>query len=171
VRTCADCGVELHDLDAPCPACGSTRQNATIRGSVGVGAGAGRSGGFTIGYGPDRPWYVQWRSVRQHLEIVESDCRPGAYRGNEPVRLDFENFFTQCLHLGDWLWEDKTTGAHRNAGTQVHRKGSSPARLRWHGKHEQAPYAESSERPDSEDRQRHVRPERNPGEHRLVEGL
>jgi hypothetical protein len=77
---------------------------------VGVGAGAGRSGSFTIGYGPDRPWYVQWRSVRQHLEIVESNCRPGAYRGNEPVRLDFENFFTQCLHLGDWLWEDKTTG-------------------------------------------------------------
>jgi hypothetical protein len=41
---------------------------------------------------------------------VEEDCRQGAYRGNEPVKRDFENFFAQCFHLGDWLWEDKSTG-------------------------------------------------------------
>lgn len=26
------------------------------------------------------------------------------------MKRDFENFFTQCFHLGDCLWEDKTTG-------------------------------------------------------------
>lgn len=25
------------------------------------------------------------------------------------VKRELENFFTQCLHLGDWLWEDTAT--------------------------------------------------------------
>jgi hypothetical protein len=100
----------------------------------------------------------QWRSVRQHLDTVEADCRPGAYRGNEPVRLHFENFFTQCFHLGDWLREDKSTGLIRQAGARLHRERFGIAHMRWHGQHEQAPYPEPSERSDSEDRQRHVGP-------------
>jgi hypothetical protein len=66
--------------------------------------------GISIGYNPDRPWYAQWHNVRQHLHTVEADSRPNAYQGNNPVKRDFENFFTHCFHLGDWLWEDKSTG-------------------------------------------------------------
>jgi hypothetical protein len=84
--------VELHDLDAPCPACGGTRQ---IQAPTVATTTAVPTPRILIAYNPDRPWYSQWRGVRQHLEIVEADCRPGAYRGNEPVKRDFENFFTR----------------------------------------------------------------------------
>jgi hypothetical protein len=102
--------VELHGLDAPCPACGGTRQNATVQAPTVPTTTAVPTPRILIGYNPDRTWYSRWRGVRQHLEKVEAGCRPGAYRGNEPVKRDFENLFTQCFHLGDWLWEDKSTG-------------------------------------------------------------
>jgi hypothetical protein len=102
--------VALHELDAPCPACGSTRQNATVKAQTVMTAVAVMRPGISVGYDPDRPWYAQWHSVRQHLQTVEADCQPGGYQGNDPVKRDFENFFTQCFHLGDWLWEDKSTG-------------------------------------------------------------
>jgi hypothetical protein len=125
VRTCADCGVELHDLDAPCPACGGTRQNATVEAQTVMTTTAVPAPRILIGYNPDRPWYAQWHNVRQHLEKVEADCQPGAYRGNDPVKRDFENFFTQCFHLGDWLWEDKTTGlTHQQVRTFIDKEAA-----------------------------------------------
>jgi hypothetical protein len=53
--------------------------------------------------------------VRQQLELVEADCRPGAYKGNDAVRRDFETFFVECIRLGDWLWQDKSTGLTKDA--------------------------------------------------------
>jgi hypothetical protein len=73
------CGVELHDLDAPCPACGGTRQNATVEAQTVMTTTAVPAPRILIGYNPDRPWYAQWHNVRQHLETVEADCQPGAY--------------------------------------------------------------------------------------------
>jgi hypothetical protein len=108
MRTCADCGTELRDLTAPCPACGSTRQSVAAQAQVPVAIATAVKA--SVGYGADRPWYAQWHNVREHLQTVDDECRPGAYRGNLPVKRAFENFFTQCFHLGDWLWGDKTTG-------------------------------------------------------------
>jgi hypothetical protein len=110
VRTCSDCGFELQDLTKPCPECGSIRQTAHVQPQPVTVAVNAHSPDISVGYGSDPAWYAQWRSVRQHLEVVEADFQPGAYPGNEPVRLHLENFFTQCFHLGDWLWQDKSTG-------------------------------------------------------------
>ena len=41
---------------------------------------------------------------------MEAACRPEAYRGGLYIVAAFENFFWQCFHLGDALWEDTSTG-------------------------------------------------------------
>ncbi len=41
------------------------------------------------------------------------------------MKRDFENFFTQCFHLGDWLWEDKTTGlTHQQVRTFIDKEAA-----------------------------------------------
>ena len=65
---------------------------------------------FTVTYSSDRPWFGRWYGVRQELEKVEAACRPEAYRGGLYIVAAFENFFWQCFHLGDALWEDTSTG-------------------------------------------------------------
>jgi hypothetical protein len=41
------------------------------------------------------------------------------------VKRDFENFFTQCFHLGDWLWEDRTTGlTHQQVRTFIDKEAA-----------------------------------------------
>jgi hypothetical protein len=95
-------------LAAPCPACGSTRQRVAARAQVSVAVATAVKA--SVGYGADRPWYAQWYDVREHLRTVDADCQPGAYQGNQRVKRAFENFFTECFHLGDWLWDDKATG-------------------------------------------------------------
>jgi hypothetical protein len=49
---------------------------------------------------------------------VEAECRPGAYRGNLYIVAAFENFFWQCFHLRDALWEDKSTGVSKQKVTR-----------------------------------------------------
>ena len=66
--------------------------------------------GIRIDYNPNRPWYEKWYDVRQHLDALEAVCRSGAYPGNDPVVRSCKTFFTECFHLGDWLWDDPSTG-------------------------------------------------------------
>jgi hypothetical protein len=41
------------------------------------------------------------------------------------VKRDFENFFTRCFHLGDCLWEDKTTGlTHQQVRTFIDKEAA-----------------------------------------------
>lgn len=109
VRTCSACGQVLQDLTRPCRTCGSTRRTTHMHfeGSV---KPSGTIAGITVNLGPERPWYEQWYSVRQHLELVEFNSSPDAYQGNDALRRDLESFFVECVHLGDWLWHDKSTG-------------------------------------------------------------
>jgi hypothetical protein len=108
VMTCGQCGTNLNNVPVndPCPRCRSTRRNAHVRGTAAVGTGAGMSGGIKIGYAPNRPWYAQWHSVRERLSTVDAHCRPAAYLGNLPLQRDFEDFFTNCFHMVDWLCND-----------------------------------------------------------------
>lgn len=66
--------------------------------------------GLMVQYGPQRPWSSRWFDIQQQLEAVEAACQPRAYKGNAPLKLAFENFFTQCYHFADWLWDDTSTG-------------------------------------------------------------
>jgi RNA polymerase subunit RPABC4/transcription elongation factor Spt4 len=113
MRTCSDCGEELHDLTQPCPTCGSLRQSAAQAGVALVVATA-QPATVSASYNSDQPWSAQWLNVRQHLETAEAACRPDSYRGNVAVKRSIENFFTQCFHMGDWLWEDPSTGLTRS---------------------------------------------------------
>jgi hypothetical protein len=61
-----------------------------------------------VSFNSDQPWYAQWLDVRQHLKAAEDACQPSSYRGNDAVKKSIENFFTQCFHMGDWLWEDQS---------------------------------------------------------------
>jgi hypothetical protein len=108
-RTCSDCGRDLEDLSQPCPNCGSTRQTTYLH-TGGSTTPSGAVTEYTVTYSGDRPWFGRWYGVRQELEKVEAECRPEAYRGGLYIVAAFENFFWQCLHLGDALWEDKSTG-------------------------------------------------------------
>jgi hypothetical protein len=77
---------------------------------VAVGVATALNPGITVAYGPERPWYSQWFNLRQQLDAVEQACRPNSYRGNAPIKLALENFFIQCYHFGEWLWDDRSTG-------------------------------------------------------------
>jgi hypothetical protein len=59
--------------------------------------------------GQDRSWAEKWVTVQKQLERVEQVCTPG-YKGDDDVTRAFDSFFVDCVHLGDWIWSDKTTG-------------------------------------------------------------
>jgi hypothetical protein len=101
-----------------CPACGSTRRNAHVRAEAILAVTAISRPGIRIDYNPSRPWYEKWHDVRQHLDALEAVCRPGAYQGNDPVVRSFKTFFTECFHLGDWLWDDPASGLSEQAVQQ-----------------------------------------------------
>lgn len=109
-RTCADCGEELEDLEVPCPMCGSSRQSATVQAQAALAVASTLNVGLSITYNPMRPWYSQWQTVRQQLASVERTLEQGNYRGNDIVKREFENFFTHCFHMHDWLVGDQSTG-------------------------------------------------------------
>jgi hypothetical protein len=54
-------------------------------------------------------WYEQWYKVRAQLAALEAGCKPDSDREQSSIKEDFEIFFTQCVHVGDWLWGDTTT--------------------------------------------------------------
>lgn len=110
MRTCSDCGAELDDLTKPCPACGSSRQDVTVQASAAIATAAAVQSGISISYSFDQRWYAKWHNVRQRLATTEDACRPCSYRGNDAVKRSVEDFFTHCFHMGDWLWEDPSTG-------------------------------------------------------------
>jgi hypothetical protein len=109
--SCADCGTALDAIPVKeaCPTCGGTRRNAHVQpASVVVGVRPGVLG-IKVEYAPNRSWYGQWHSVREHLATVEAHSKPEAYKGNAPLQRDFENFFTNCFHMVDWLGNDPAT--------------------------------------------------------------
>lgn len=108
MRTCTDCGEVLSDLAPPCPACGSERQSAAVHARVAMGSATALPATVGLSFNSDQPWYAQWLNVRQHLEAAEAACQPSSYRGNDVVKKSIENFFIQCFHMGDWLWEDQS---------------------------------------------------------------
>lgn len=110
MRTCADCGEALFDLTRPCPKCGGLRQSAAVQAKTVLGIAATIQAGISLSFNSDPPWYAKWQDVRQRLMTVEEACRPSSYRGNDTVKRSFENFFVDCFHMGDWLWEDPSTG-------------------------------------------------------------
>jgi hypothetical protein len=61
-------------------------------------------------YNLHRAWYEQWYRVRDQLAALEAASKPDSYSGQSSIKEAFEIFFTQCIHVGDWLWGDKTTG-------------------------------------------------------------
>lgn len=109
MRTCSDCGEALNDLTQPCPACGSLRQSAAIQATAAIGLAAAVGPGVSLTFNSNQPWYAQWHKVKQSLTVIEDACLPESYRGNDPVKHAVENFFTNCLDLGDWLWNDPST--------------------------------------------------------------
>jgi hypothetical protein len=117
MKTCSDCAEALSELTQPCPACGSSSQSAAIQATAAVGVAAAVGPGLSLTFNPDQPWYSQWYKVKQSLTTIEDTCRPESYRGNDPVKHAIENFFTNCLDMGDWLWNDPSTGLSQ---TRVH---------------------------------------------------
>jgi hypothetical protein len=111
VRTCSDCGAESPGPEMPCAACRSTRQTVSVTAQAATVRLGGAVTGISVSYAPSRPWYESWHAVRQQLASAEATLL--TYRGNDLVKREFENFFTVCLHLGDWLWEDRSTGLTR----------------------------------------------------------
>lgn len=110
MRTCSDCGEALYNLTRPCPTCGGLRQSATVQAEVAVGVATALRPGVSLSFNSDQPWYAKWHNVRQRLAAAEEACRPSSYRGNDAAKRTIEDFFTHCFHMGDWLWEDSSTG-------------------------------------------------------------
>jgi hypothetical protein len=108
-RTCSDCGRLVEDLTQPCLNCGSPRRNAhidikewfaAIDGIVSIKAERGA----------DRFWTEKWVTVRKQLERVENACTPASFKDEDDVIRAFDSFFVDCIHLGDWIWNDRRTG-------------------------------------------------------------
>jgi hypothetical protein len=98
MRTCSDCGEALSVLTQPCPACGSSRQSASVRATAAAGVAAVlQPGGVSLTFNPDQPWYTQWHKVRQSLKIVEDACLPETYPGSNAVQHATETFLPTAL--------------------------------------------------------------------------
>jgi hypothetical protein len=113
MRTCSDCGKELSDLTQPCPTCRSSSQNVSAYAGVAIGLAAAIGPGVSLTFSSDQPWYAKWHKVKQSLATVETACHPSSYQGNDPVKRAVESFFVDCFHMGDWLWEDSSTGLNK----------------------------------------------------------
>jgi hypothetical protein len=109
MRTCSDCGQRLEDLAQPCPKCGGTDQSVHIDLAEFFTVIDGLAS-ITVVRGPDRSWTEKWIAVHKQLERVETGCTPAGYKGNDDVIRAFEGFFVDCIHVGDWLWNDRKTG-------------------------------------------------------------
>jgi hypothetical protein len=110
VRTCADCGEELGELTPNCPTCGSSSQNVRAYADVAIGLATAINPGVSLTFNSDQSWYAKWHKVKQSLATVETACHPSSYQGNDPAKRAVESFFVDCFHMGDWLWEDPSTG-------------------------------------------------------------
>jgi hypothetical protein len=70
---------------------------------------------ITAIFGPNRSWSEKWLSVRKHLERVETACSANGYKGIDDVSRAFAAFFIECDNMGEWMWQDKSTGLGKTA--------------------------------------------------------
>jgi len=92
----------------PCSECGSSRQSATVHATAAIGSTVTTGPGISLTFNRDQPWSVRWYELKQSLSAVEEVCRPDHYQGSDAVKKAIRIFFTDCFHMGDWLWEDKS---------------------------------------------------------------
>jgi hypothetical protein len=101
---CSKCNADWDgEVDEPCLVCrqGYRRTTSFTPGPISFGD----EGVFTS-YGSGRFWQEQWMRTLQLFEKVRAIYESDRFPGEEVARATIETFFLNCLHVGDWLWDD-----------------------------------------------------------------
>jgi hypothetical protein len=60
-----------------------------------------------------QPWQEKWHRMRAALRVLKEHYEGGKYPGDRQVARDVEDFFEECFHVGDWIWEEEADPAKK----------------------------------------------------------